>query len=198
MEQIMNIMNGGESAGGVSPVRKSSKERSSSEKKSENMLKPLLREKVDINSTLKNIYRRFRSTTLLKGLEFRYDTTLDGYEAEILTDGKLLELIISSLILHSLAVTENGYISFGYMKRDEYIEFYVADTGKGLSGDITDNVSVDKQLKASITFPGINVNAGINDCKVLVKTLGGMMRIKSDPWEGSVFLFTIPYIKELG
>lgn len=191
-------MHAGEGAEGVNHVRKSYKAKDSSENASEKgMLKPLLREKVNLNSSLKNIYRRFRNIALLKGLEFRYDTTLDGDEAEILTDGRLLEIIISSLIRNALVVTENGYISFGYMKKDDNIEFYVADTGKGFPEVKPYYPSLDKQLNASTTFPGINVNAGISDCKVLVRALGGRMSIKSDPWEGSVCLFTIPYIKEL-
>lgn len=153
--------------------------------------------KINLNSIIINLHRRFRDLALGKGLEFRYDITLDDTEAEILTDGRLLKTILSSLIRGAISSTADGYVSYGYLKREDYIEFYVADTGNGRQYCNNPADSEDyEQTKINFSVSEENLPFGIGDCKVMIEVLGGRRWIKSDPWDGSVYYFTIPYIKE--
>jgi signal transduction histidine kinase len=154
------------------------------------------RELVSINSVLHLVYRMFRTYALNKGIEFRYDITMDDQAAEIVTDGRLFRTIISSLIRNALRVTESGYISFGYMKKEENLEFYVSNTGRGLSEYESKLLSSEFQIYKEIKLPSvINSSASLIECKIFLKALGGSMTVSSDPWEGSVYYFTLPYLK---
>lgn len=154
------------------------------------------KELVSINTILQLIYMMFRIFALNKGVEFRYDTTLNDEEAEIVTDGRLLKTVFSSLIRNALMDTESGYISFGYMKKGDMLEFYVSNTGRGLSEYETKLLSSEFQLYKETKLPSVyNNEASLIECKIILKALGGNMTVSSDPWEGSVYYFTLPYQK---
>jgi len=151
------------------------------------------RENVIINKSLLEIYRKFRTMAIKKGIEFRYDFTLDDQESEILSNSRLINTLISNLIKNALSVTESGYISFGYIKSGLDLEFYVSDTGKGLSEGEMQLLSLNKNGKDNITLLKVEDRTNLNECVSLLNALGGIMRVESDPFSGSVFYFTIPY-----
>lgn len=153
-------------------------------------------ELVSINTILQLTYIKFRVFALNRGIEFRYDTTLDDHEAEIFTDGRLLKIVFSSLIRNALMDTESGYISFGYMKKGDTMEFYVSNTGRGLSEYEAKLLSSEFQIYKETKLPSVfNNEASLIECKIFLKALGGSMTVSSDPWEGSVYYFTLPYLK---
>jgi signal transduction histidine kinase len=151
------------------------------------------RENVIINKSLLEIFWKFRTIALKKGIEFRYDFTLDDQESEIISNSRLINTIISNLIKNALSVTESGFISFGYIKRGADLEFYVSDTGKGLSDGELQLLSRSKNGNNNITSEGVRDRTNLNECISLLNALGGIMRVESDPYSGSVFYFTIPY-----
>jgi K+-sensing histidine kinase KdpD len=152
-------------------------------------------ENVKLNLSLSNIYRRYRSMAVMKGLEFRYDITLDDQDSEILTDGRMLNIVISGLIRIALMVTESGYISFGYMKKGNFLEFYVSDTGQGMNEEETKIIYSENAIPLNIKLKSINNISSLREYRISLKALGGNMRVESDPLEGSVFYFTLPYKK---
>lgn len=151
-------------------------------------------ENVVINNNLREIYRKFRTMVVKKGIEFRYDFTLDDKESEIVSNSVVINTLFSLLIKNALSVTESGYISFGYMKKGVDLEFYVSDTGRGLyEGEmqlLTENININDN-----TSSGKARGRSLEEYKNLLNTLGGKMRVESDPWTGSVFYFTLPYKK---
>jgi signal transduction histidine kinase len=169
---------------------------------SENKLKAesvnkVQKELVSINSILHVVYRMFQTFALNKGIEFRYDITMDDQAAEIMTDGVLFKTIISSLIRNALRETESGYISFGYMKKRDNLEFYVSNTGRGLSEYEAKLLSSEFQIYKENKLPSIiNNEISLIECKIFLIALGGSMTVSSDPWEGSVYYFTLPYHKD--
>ncbi len=152
-------------------------------------------ENFKLNLCLQNIYRCYRSMATRKGLEFRYDITLDDQESEILTDGRMLNRVISGLIKNALMVTVSGYVSFGYMKRGLFLEFYVSDTGEGMNEEETKIIFSENAVPHDIRINSINNISSLYEYRITLKALGGAMRVESDPLEGSVIFFTLPYKK---
>jgi signal transduction histidine kinase len=161
----------------------------------EHNLKTSRVENVKLNLSLANIYRRYRPMAVMKGLEFRYDITLDDQESEILTDGRMLNRVISGLIKNALMVTESGYISFGYMKKGNFLEFYVSDTGEGMNEEEMKIIFSENAIPHNIKSNSINIISSLYEYRISLKALGGNMRVESDHLEGSVFYFTLPYKK---
>jgi signal transduction histidine kinase len=151
------------------------------------------RENVIINKSLLEIYRKFRTTALKKGIEFRYDFTLEDQESEIISNSRMINTLISNLVKNALSVTESGYISFGYIRTGSDLEFYVSDTGKGLSEGEMQLLTWNKNDSDSTTPAELKDRTNMNECIRLLNALGGSMRVESDPFSGSVFYFTIPY-----
>ncbi len=117
----------------------------------------------------------------------------------IYTDPIRLQQVLSNLIDNALKYTERGFIEFGYTLKnypeEDIIEFFVKDTGIGLSED--------KQAIIFSRFTKIEANKkkiyrgaglGLAISKNIVDLLGGKIWVDSEISKGSTFYFTIPYI----
>ncbi len=112
----------------------------------------------------------------------------------VYTDPGRLQQVISNLIHNSIKFTEKGFIEFGHrMPADEKIEFYVKDTGIGLSKEQQKNVF--NRFAAEETAAGKYEGSGLGLAlsKHLVKLLGGKIWVESEPGKGATFQFSIPY-----
>ena len=101
---------------------------------------------------------------------------------------------MANLISNSIKFTEKGFIEFGHLiPSDGKIEFFVRDTGVGLSKDEQKNIFsrfADEEMDIK-KYEGSGL--GLTLSKHLVKLLGGRIWVESEPGKGSVFRFTIPY-----
>jgi PAS domain S-box-containing protein len=113
------------------------------------------------------------------------------------TDPFRLKQILINLINNAIKFTEKGSVEFGFSVRDErFIEFYVKDTGVGLSRNELDVIFERfKRTRHSEEQNIVGTGLGLAISKNLVQLLGGEMWVDSTPGSGTVFLFTIPYLK---
>ncbi|MBN2485305.1 MAG: response regulator [Bacteroidales bacterium] len=115
----------------------------------------------------------------------------------IRTDEFRLKQILSNLISNAVKFTEEGCIEIGFsIKPARTVEFYVKDTGIGMSKEDVKSVfdrftrtKLSEEKKISGTGLGLAIT------KNLVELLGGQMWVTSEPGKGSCFSFEIPYIK---
>ncbi|MBN1144627.1 MAG: hypothetical protein JXA72_09385, partial [Bacteroidales bacterium] len=112
----------------------------------------------------------------------------------VYTDPGRLQQLISNLISNSIKYTEKGWIEMGYqLTADQKIEFYVKDTGVGISRDLQKKIfgktGEEDQAFGKAEGPGL----GLTIAKNLVKLMGGKIWVESEPGQGSTFSFTIPY-----
>lgn len=115
------------------------------------------------------------------------------------TDTNRLTQILSNLINNALKHTVKGSITFGYrlINQSQYVEFYVADTGTGISpNDINDIFSLYTSKDAETLNNGHGL--GLTICKIIVEKLGGQIEVESPLGEGSTFRFTLPFDGSLG
>jgi PAS domain S-box-containing protein len=112
----------------------------------------------------------------------------------VFTDPGRLQQLISNLITNSIKYTEKGWIEIGYkLLSDQRIEFYVKDTGIGLSRDLQKKLfgkaADEDTVSGKLEGPGL----GLTIAKNLIKLMGGKIWVESELEHGSTFFFTIPY-----
>ncbi|HBB91523.1 MAG TPA: hypothetical protein DC042_07330 [Bacteroidales bacterium] len=111
----------------------------------------------------------------------------------ICTDEALLYQVLSNILLNAIKFTEAGRIDFGYKIRKADIQFFVRDTGIGISPEhygLIFGRFMQTELTTSKTYEGAGLGLAI--CKGLVELLGGRIWVESEIGEGSTFFFTLP------
>jgi signal transduction histidine kinase/CheY-like chemotaxis protein len=137
-------------------------------------------------ATIFNTYKKSQN----KELEIRLGYS-SGQGTVIYTDTGRLQELISNLVQNAIKFTEKGWIEIGYkVTSDRKIEFFVRDTGIGLSKEMQRNIF---QPLAEEDAAGTKPGLGLVICRNIVKLLGGKIWVESEPGQGSTFYFTIPF-----
>ncbi len=112
---------------------------------------------------------------------------------KIITDRYRLNQILTNLINNSKKFTEKGEIEFGYKLVDEDFEFFVRDTGIGISNE-NQKIIFDRFRQADNKYTrGFGgTGLGLNICKNLINLMEGDIRVESKLSVGSTFYFTLP------
>jgi PAS domain S-box-containing protein len=136
---------------------------------------------------------RFNKQHIL--LEFKADVAKP--EVYVKTDPFRLRQVLVNLINNALKFTDKGSVEFGYnVIEDSTIEFYVKDTGPGLSREELDMIFERfKRSKRSEEKNIVGTGLGLAIAKNLVQLLGGEMWVDSTAGVGTTFLFTLPYLR---
>ncbi|MBN1183276.1 MAG: PAS domain-containing protein [Bacteroidales bacterium] len=145
----------------------------------------------DLQKTFENSQKTYYRRNV--DLIFKPGITENGFS--IFTDPYRFRQIISNLIGNAIKFTEVGSIEFGYYQKDQnYLEFYVKDTGVGIPEDklaiIFDRfqqINEHKHLNQKGTGLGLAISMH------LTHLLGGEMRVESKVGAGSTFFFTLPH-----
>ena len=107
------------------------------------------------------------------------------------TDRNRLFQVFSNLIGNATKFTSKGFISFGYKRTDNEIEFHVTDTGSGISADKISKI-FDRFIMANNQVQGTGL--GLYISKIIIDKLGGKIGVQSQEEVGTTFTFTVPYI----
>jgi len=111
----------------------------------------------------------------------------------ILADQYRLKQVLSNLIENAIKFTDKGFIEFGYKLKDSgNIEFYVKDTGIGISKDKQNLIfdwfrKIDDDISRLYRGSGI----GLTISSSLVGLMGSEIKVKSELGVGSVFYFNL-------
>lgn len=152
---------------------------------------------ININHLLSNIYE---GTDLLKkhfnreNIEIIY--VKNQHPHNIVSDKLRLAQIFNNLLSNALKYTEIGTVEFGYEITDSNkIQFFIKDSGVGISDDDKTKIfsrfyKANNEFK---TFRGIGL--GLSITKQIIEKMGGEIWFNSIENKGTVFYFTLPYIK---
>jgi signal transduction histidine kinase len=152
------------------------------------------KEKVNINNTLRKVYDRFREKAHKKIISIGYVTALDDSQAELLTDGYKLLQVLNHLVGNATKFTKAGEVRFGYSVKNDELEFFISDTGIGIAGEHYPMIFKSFfQGDSSNTRVYEGTGLGLSISKAYVELLGGEIWFNSQPGEGSVFYFTLPW-----
>jgi hypothetical protein len=147
----------------------------------------------DINSKLEELVTFFEPEATQKGLKISIKKVLSEQDKNLLTDVNMLNSIISNLLKNAIKYTNSGFIEVGCSKKDDFIEFYIKDTGIGIPADRMEAV-FERFIQADIAdtraFQGSGL--GLTISKSYVEMLGGKIWVESLEGQGSTFYFTLP------
>ena len=159
---------------------------------------------INVNEQVQYIYNFFRSEAEQKKLQLFFKNSLPENEAIISTDKEKIIAVLTNLVKNAIKFTDTGSIEFGYNKKDDYLEFYVKDTGIGIRPEQKELIFTRfRQGSESLTRNFEGSGLGLSISKAYVEMLGGKiwMERNSDlhretvirEEKGSTFYFTLPY-----
>jgi PAS domain S-box-containing protein len=149
---------------------------------------------ININTLCSLIYEQFSPKAKEKSIALTLKTDLSDNEAIIITDSTKLSQILTNLIGNALKFTQQGFINFGYLVKNNQLEFYVEDSGIGIPLNMQEIVFKRfRQVETTDTRNFGGSGLGLSISKAYVEMLGGKMWLTSELGKGTVFYFTIPY-----
>ncbi len=150
--------------------------------------------KTNLNRLIDELYKTFKLRAHGNKVDLQVSYGLPDDQCVIFIDTTKLNQILTNLINNALKFTEKGYIKFGYELKVDFLEFFVRDTGIGISKDQQDYIFErfrQVELTATKRFEGTGLGLPIS--KAFVEIMGGEIYVDSRLNEGSMFYFTIPY-----
>jgi CheY-like chemotaxis protein/signal transduction histidine kinase/CHASE3 domain sensor protein len=150
-------------------------------------------EPVILKHLVNTIRQLFQPVAQSKGLEFVIDIA-PGCPDAINTDLQRLEQILKNLLSNAFKFTERGKVEFKISPNSaQTIALSVTDTGIGISEEQQLNVfDAFRQQDSTISRKYGGTGLGLSISRELARLLGGEIRLKSRPDQGSTFTVIIP------
>ncbi|MDP2088608.1 MAG: PAS domain S-box protein [Flavobacteriaceae bacterium] len=149
---------------------------------------------VSINEMLAELHEFFLQKTDEKGIKLTCELTLMDELSVINTDRTKVQQILTNFISNAIKFTKKGGVAFGYTLKNDFLEFYVTDTGIGIDKKLHHEIFERfRQVNMEYTRETIGNGLGLSISKKLVELLGGEIWLESEPKKGSTFYFTLPY-----
>ncbi len=150
----------------------------------------------NLNKLIDEIEQFVSPNILHKKLLLTTNKTLKDFECNVITDETKIHQILTNLVTNAIKFTDKGEIEIGYNIKNNFIELFVKDTGKGVPEEDYNTIferfrQLDNQPKESRTGTGL----GLPISKAYVEFLGGKIWVESELNNGTTFYFTIPYNK---
>ncbi len=149
-----------------------------------------------VNNLIREIYNKYRplipdTKNIRINLSVDVPNPVFGFE----TDEKLLREILTILVDNAIKYTMQGEIHLGYeMIRNEAVQFFVSDSGIGISEDEIENIfSRFYRVKNQINDTTSGSGLGLPIAQHYVSLLGSKLELKSIPGQGTKFWFNLPF-----
>ncbi len=152
----------------------------------------------NVNKLLRNLKSLFSHNASNKGTQIILSPGLPDERSFINTDEGKLNQVLTNLLSNAIKFTDNGTVEVGYTLTALNIEFFVADTGIGISPE-NQAVIFDRfrQVDSSATRSYGGTGLGLSICKAYVEMLGGQIRVESALGHGARFIFILPHKMEV-
>ncbi len=151
---------------------------------------------INLNNLIRNLFDQYRMRAQQQNLVLNFSTHLDEGEAMVVTDETKVIQIFSNLLNNALRFTKKGRIELGYVVRGDMVECFVSDTGIGIAPEHQEKVFerfFQVEGPSSKQYSGTGL--GLSISKAYAELLGGSIWLISTPGEGSLFCFSIPFVK---
>jgi signal transduction histidine kinase len=157
------------------------------------------KERFNVNEMLDDIYSLFQIQFESKEepVELILVKSLDDNESMLYSDEHRVRQILNNLLGNSMKFTERGKVEFGYDIKDDFMMFYVSDTGIGIPEDHYECVfGRFRQVHGGSTRKYKGTGLGMPISKSLTELMGGFMSFESEVGVGTTFYFSLPYVQE--
>ena len=148
--------------------------------------------KISINEELSILFSLFNEEAKQKDLAFKLIIPQNTHPI-ISTDREKLFAVLSNLIKNALKYSKIGAINFGYNVQNNFLEFFVEDSGIGIPLNRQQAI-FERFIQADVydTEAYEGAGLGLSIAKSYVTMLGGKIWVVSEEQKGATFYFTIP------
>lgn len=147
----------------------------------------------NINEQIQYIHNFFKAEAEAKGIRIVANLSLEDSEATLITDREKVYAILTNLVKNAIKYTTKGEIELGCIRKGNFLEFYVKDTGIGIPKARYQAIFerfVQADIENRMAYQGAGLGLAIS--KAYVEMLGGEIWVESEQEKGSIFYFTIP------
>jgi len=148
----------------------------------------------DLNDTLEELYLTNKNK-IASEVELRITIPPRGIKLE--NDEFRFRQIFNNLINNSVKFTTEGYIEIGYEKKNDFVEFFVKDSGQGIKKEEQEKL-FSRFSQSSDNKNHMGHGLGLSISKELVSLMGGEMWLDSNFGKGSDFYFTLSNNRKIG
>jgi len=154
----------------------------------------LKKEEFELHDLMNHLLELHQVKADAKGVKLLLDP-FDKAKLSLESDKTKLLQVLSNLVSNAIKFTNGGSIRIGYSVKDEMLEFYVEDSGIGISKKfhskifnrfIQTNEKIRKQTKGN--------GLGLAICKSFVALFGGEIWIAKSDENGTKICFNLPYV----
>ena len=153
-------------------------------------------QKIEVNKFLRDAFLSFKKELSISqkshlGIELKIPENSDSLC--ITADSFRLRQILTNLLDNAQKFTKEGQITIGYSKKNKLIEFFVGDTGIGISKS-DQEIIFDRfrQADNNYTRQFRGTGLGLHICKNLVELMGGSISVESEINQGTTFYIAFP------
>lgn len=150
----------------------------------------------DLDLLMNEVKLFFSKQASVKQITLEFEILESEHGSEIIGDRSKILQVIHHFIHNAIKYTSHGSIRFGYQLKDYEVEFYVKDTGIGISEKQKHRIFerfTHADSEAHIQYGGTGLGLPIS--KGLVQLMGGKIWVESELNVGSTFYFSIPLMK---
>lgn len=151
-------------------------------------------ESLNVHELINDLVSNYRKSAETKGLKLNSD--LDDH-LELLQSGRLYICeILQNFVTNAIKYTEQGSVTLGARQKQNGVEFFVTDTGIGISKTDRERV-FDKFFRAdnSMTRAASGTGLGLYITMKLARLLRAKISLDSELGHGSTFRIFIPNLK---
>lgn len=143
---------------------------------------------------LKILKDKYMPFCLSRKLKLNLETPADPENYSINSDSEIFYKIVTQLLDNAIKFTRKGEITFGFEEQGNRLEFFVRDTGIGVSDSAIKNI-FDRFVKFDSipTEQSEGSGLGLSIAKGMVEIIGGNIWVKSEVNAGSTFFFSVPF-----
>ena len=153
---------------------------------------------VNIENLMNELFDIYRKLGDLKKINLVYSSGNHNKTIQVKTDKSRIRQVICNLLNNAIKFTKEGEIRFGYTIHENFLEFYVTDSGIGIKPENKELIFQHfRQVEASNKQLNAGNGLGLAISKAIVEKLGGTISVKSKPGVGSSFVFTIPNVNSI-
>jgi PAS domain S-box-containing protein len=154
----------------------------------------IVEKEIDLNSALVLLQQQFLLKAKTQNISLIIESFSSENDVKLYSDETKLMQILSNLIGNALKFTKQGSVTFGFSVLEKDLEFYVKDTGIGISPEMHKVIFERfRQVESTSTRQFGGSGLGLSISKAYVELLGGKIWLISEPGKGSTFFFTIPH-----
>lgn len=152
------------------------------------MLRPVF-----IRDIIRSLATKYIPEASLKQLSFVAPTDEKNMLEVITTDASKLTQVLANILDNAIKFTHKGEVELGYVCEKSQVEFFVRDTGIGISTDALPYIFERfRQADPSISIEYGGNGLGLSISQSYVNLLGGTITVKSKVGVGTTFFVTMP------